>query len=476
MVSREENVRWEKILAEVAGVADDSREVKEGDVFVAVSGSNFDGHDFIEEARRRGARWVVGERDLEIPLYVKVGNSRRALGELVSEWYGNPSGRMKVIGVTGTDGKTTTSHLLGEILNRAQINTEVLSTINVPGAHTTTPPAPVLQHLLAEAQQKERRAAVVEVTSHAIAQERIAGTSFSVAVLTNVTPEHLDYHETFERYRDTKARLFQSVPLAVLNRDDPSWDVFSRAAGGRVVSYGLTGGDFSVQNLEISSSSSRFQIRHGEEIVEVTLPLPGEYNVQNALAAVAAAVAGGDVSLAEAGQALAKFDSRVLVGRFEKVKEISDFSVVVDFAHTPAALAKVLNYVARFKPGGARLIVVFGAAGERDRGKRPQMGAVAGRTADLTILTSEDPRREDPEKIIDEIAAGCFAEGAVEGKNFVRIPDRRRAIRFALRQARPNDFVLVLGKGHETTMAIAGIEHPWSDRQVIKEEFGRLKR
>ena len=469
---------WKELVKGVTGVTDDSRTVGEGNIFVAVSGAKHDGHDFASSALEKGAVLVVGERDLDLPKYLKVENSRTALGQLCAAWYRHPSRKLKMIAVTGTDGKTTTAHLLAAILNRAGISTEVLSTISVPGLHTTTPPAPILQKLLAEAVENGRKAAVVEVTSHGIAQERIAGTQFEAAVLTNVTPEHLDYHETFERYRDTKARLFNSVPLAVLNGDDPFFEVFSQSSKGKVIKYGISGtkNDFSVRDIKSSPSGNRFLLQKGGESIEVTIPLPGEYNVQNALAAAAAASSAAGVSLEDIREALAEFDPEILVGRFERIKEIFDFEVFVDFAHTPAALAKVLNHAALTKKAGSRLLVVFGTAGERDRVKRPAMGAIAARTADLAILTSEDPRSEDPGKIIDEIATGCFAEGAVEGKNFVRVPDRRQAIGFALKSARPGDSILILGKGHETSMAIKGIEHPWSDRKVAKEEFSRMKR
>ena len=466
----------EELVKGATGVTDDSRAVKEGNIFVAISGAQQDGHDFARESIEKGAALVVGEQNLNLSKYLKVENSRAVLGQLCAAWHHHPSRKLKTIAVTGTDGKTTTSHLLGAILNRAGIETEILSTISVPGLHTTTPPAPILQKLLAEAVEKGKKSAVVEVTSHGIAQERIAGTKFEAALLTNVTPEHLDYHETFERYRDTKARLFNSVPLAILNRDDPSFEVFSRASKGKVISYGVSDSknDFSARNIKGSPFGNRFLLKRGRESIEVAIPLPGEYNVQNALAAAAAASVIGGVSLAEIRDALAEFDPKVLVGRFERVKEIPNFSVFVDFAHTPAALAKVLNHAALTKPAASRLLVVFGAAGERDRVKRPEMGAIAARTADLAVLTSEDPRSEDPGTIIDEIASGCFSEGAVEGRNFVRVPDRRQAIHFALKSARPGDTILLLGKGHETTMAIKGTEHPWSDRKVAAEEFAKI--
>jgi len=490
------------------GVCDDSRRVKPGQIFVAVSGARHDGHDFIPEAVEKGASCVVGERALSAAFlnpsglgssarrvslrrdedstspacrrgreveYIKVGNSRKALGVLSSAWHNEPSRRLKVVGVTGTDGKTTTSHLLNAVLRKAGLRSSVLSTLNAPGAHTTTPAAPVLQKWLAGVVKKRAEAAVLEVTSHAIVQERIAGVKFTGAVLTNITPEHLDYHKTFAHYRNAKARLFRNVKFSVLNRDDPSFDYLSRTADGRLISYGFSPhAEFRAVDVEIGKDSCQFKLLRGGEELWVKLALPGEYNVLNALAAAAAAWGLTGVNLSAIKRGLESFDSSLLVGRFEKVDEISDFTVIIDFAHTPNALARVLNYVARVKPTDSRLLVIFGCAGERDGSKRPKMGRIAARIADFTVLTSEDPRSEDPRRIVDEIARGCSAEGAVEGEDFVRVLDRRRAIRFALERAKRGDYLLVLGKGHEPTMAIGGIECPWSDREAVKEEYEKI--
>lgn len=465
----------EEVVKGTEGVTDDSRKVKPGQVFVAIAGSKYDGHDFIPEAVKKRASVVVGEQEGSVPNYVRVGNSRRALGLLSSAWRDHPSKKLKVIGVTGTDGKTTTSHLLGAALRGGGLKASVLSTLNAPGAHTTTPPAPVLQEWLADEVKKGTEIAVLEVTSHGIAQERVAGIRFEGAVLINITPEHLDYHETFTLYQETKARLFRNVNFSVLNRDDQSFRRMEEVAGGKVVSYGFSPhAEFRACEVEVGEKDCRFNLARGKEVESVRLPLPGEYNVYNALAAAVAAYLLG-VSFRSIKRGLEQFDAPSLIGRFEWMEEISDFKVVIDFAHTPNALAKVLNYAARVKPAGSRLLVVFGCAGERDRSKRSEMGRIAVRTADLAVITSEDPRGEDPRKIIDEIAAGCFAEGAVEGRNFVRIPDRRKAIRFALEQARRGDYLLILGKGHELTMAIGEVEYPWSDHQVVREEYAAFK-
>jgi UDP-N-acetylmuramoyl-L-alanyl-D-glutamate--2,6-diaminopimelate ligase len=239
-----------------------------------------------------------------------------------------------------------------------------------------------------------------------------------------------------------------------------------------VVAYGR---DVVAKGIKVGDLVSRFKLVRGSNGVYINLPLPGEYNVSNSLAAASCAMELFGISLEDIKRALESFDSKDLIGRFDRVEDITGLNVVVDFAHTPNALHKVLNYAARVKPVGSKLIVVFGAAGERDSLKRPQMGEVAAKTADFVVLTAEDPRSESPEKIIDDIAKGCFAQGAVEGKNFARVPDRRRAIRLALQKAKKGDVVLVLGKGHERTMAVAGVEHPWNDHQAVKEEFARLK-
>lgn len=479
LLGRGNKEKLEEMLVGAKGVSEDSRTLAKGEIFVAISGGKFDGHDFAKEALKEGAIWVVGERELSLPRYRRVQNSRKALGLLSAAWYGNPSKKLKVVGVTGTDGKTTTSHLLAHLLNEAGIRTVLLSTLNAPGLHTTTPPSPLIQKILADAVRGKKEAAVVEVTSHGIAQERIAGTSFEATVLTNITPEHLDYHETFGEYRATKAKLLAQGKIAVLNRSDPSFDALASALpkSVKVVSYGLTKeADLWARGIKYLGQSTSFKLVKGKEEIEILLPLPGLYNVQNALAASAAAAALDDSPLRLIKRALEAFDPKILVGRFEKIEEIADFTIVVDFAHTPNALAAVLNHAARVKPAGAKLIVVFGAAGERDRLKRSEMGRVAAKMADLIVLTSEDPRSEKPEEIIDEIAQGCFAEGAVEGKNFIRIPDRRLAIRAVLEKARRGDYVLILGKGHEETMAIGGKEYPWSDQVVVKEEFAQIFR
>ncbi len=495
-----------EILKGAKGVTDDSRKVRPGQVFVAVSGSRYDGHDFIPEAVKKGAAVVVGERDVPIEgvasskslggflanprgrkgrrkgvstskvAYVKVNNSRQALGLLSSAWHGNPSERLRVVGVTGTDGKTTTSHLLNSILRETGLRSAVLSTLNAPGAHTTTPSALVLQEWLGREARRKTEVAILETTSHAIAQERIAGVQFVGAILTNITPEHLDYHETFARYRDTKARLFRNVDFSVLNRDDPSFDQIANVARGRVVSYGCSPrAEFRAVDVKAGEGGCRFKLVRGGEKVSMEVPLPGEYNVLNVLAAAAAVWCLTGESLSGIRRGLGSFDPSLLTGRFEKVRGIDDFVAVIDFAHTPNALGKVLNYAARIKPADSHLLVVFGCAGERDSSKRPEMGRIAARTADFVVLTSEDPRGENPVRIIDEIARGCFAEGAVEGKDFIRVSDRREAIRAALMEARPRDYLLVLGKGHEPTMSIKGIEYPWNDRKVVEEEWRSVK-
>lgn len=449
-----------EILPSVAGISSDSREIGEGDLFVAIEGTQFNGHDFIEEAISRGAKFIVGEKGLSgiDPTGVRafwVSDSRKALGLLASRFHGEPSKKLKVIGVTGTDGKTTTAHLINQILNESGRSSEVLSTLTSGRFHVTTPSAEDIQKWLSEQVEKGREFSVLEVTSHGIDQERVAGVKFWGAVLTNVTPEHLDYHQTFENYREVKARIFGNAEVAVLNADDENFSYFKERSSGEIISYGLR------SDADVTST----------DLGNLSLPLPGEYNLYNALAAYATAYALG-VGEREVRKALETFDPTFLEGRFQRIDLGQDFSVIIDFAHTPNALAQVLKLAAQNLSPGGRLISVFGCAGERDRKKRPQMGRIAVKTCDLTILTAEDPRHEDVKEIIDEIAKGCFEEGAHEGKNFVRIPDRREAIKFALKEASRADIVLILGKGHERSMAYGDAERPWSDRGVVEEILG----
>ena len=455
----------------VKGIESDSRKIGPGFIFVAIKGLNFDGHNFISQAIHAGAVAIVGERSYEKVgakkvTYIRVKDSRRSLGQLTSAWYGYPSAKMKVIGVTGTDGKTTTANLIYAILKSAGKKVGLVSTINAKiggkeidtGLHVTNPEPLVLQALLQRMVKAKCEYAVLEVTSHGLDQERAEGVAFEIGVVTNITHEHLDYHKTFDNYVAAKAKLFANSKIAVLNRKDTSFnkirDLIPRKV--QVVSY-----DPSVLDGQEEVVNKRF---------------PERYNRLNAAAAISVAkilgVDGKDIA-----RAIATFPQ--LPGRLEEVESAKGIKIFVDFAHTPNALENVLKTGKEIT--SKRLIVVFGCAGERDKGKRPMMGEISGRLADVSVFTAEDPRREDVNKIIAQMVTGARKTGAKEllstgyqdsndsskSHRFVRIPERGEAVSFAVQKiAKKGDSVLICGKGHEKSMAYGEIEYPWSDKEA----------
>jgi UDP-N-acetylmuramoyl-L-alanyl-D-glutamate--2,6-diaminopimelate ligase len=395
------------------GVTSDSRSVKKGYVFVAVKGLNADGHDFIPDAIERGAVKIYGERDLNYPNYFKVRDSRDKLGELASEYYGFPSRKLKIIGVTGTKGKTTTAHLIYHILFSTGKKVGLVSSITSSGFHVTSPDVVSLHRSLKDMVDAECEYAVIEVSSHGIDQKRIAGVEFEVGVLTNIAPEHLDYHKTFEEYKRVKMSFLKSAKISVIAPTDT--------------------------NLNI---------------------LPGLFNNLNVEAAIKAV----EILGVNRDEALKSLDSFELPkGRLEEIKNNLGIKIVVDFAHTPESLEFVLSYLRTQTQG--KLIAVFGCAGERDHKKRRKMGKISSTLADLSVFTAEDPRTE---KLSD-----IFASMKKDAKNFVCIPERGEAIAHALSIAKKGDTVAVLGKGHEVSMAFSGFEHPWSDQETIKNYLER---
>lgn len=426
----------------ISGIADDSRKVKKGNLFVAIKGLTSDGHDYIADAIKNGAKAIIGEtptNSLNIPpgvVYKQVSDSKKALGEVASEWFGNPSQKLKVIGVTGTDGKTTTSTLLYWILKKSGKKVGLVSTVSAiigdrqydTGFHVTNPEPLALQGFLAEMVKAGCKYAVLEVTSHGIAQERISGIQFDMAILTNITHEHLDYHKTFENYRDTKLSFLQRAKVVILNKNDANFNYLYE----------------------------KLKVKH--KILTYSHKLTSDYNLSNILAASTAANELG-VSQESIKKALQSF--KLPKGRLQEIKTGKDFKVIVDFAHTPNALENVLGYL-RTKTQ-KRLIAVFGSAGHRDATKRPLMGKVASERADIVILTAEDPRTEKVEDINAQIKSGI--KGNTE---FYSIPDRQEAINFALKLAKKGDLVGIFGKGHEESMNLDGkSEIPWSDQKAV---------
>lgn len=476
---------------EVGGLAVDSRQVKPGDAFVALAGKDSDGHGYVAQALAKGAVALVLEREVEEARGPRaiVPSTRRALALMAAAWHGRPGRRLRVVGITGTDGKTTTSTLVHAVLDAAGHPTGLLTTVAArigdqlldTGLHTTTPDPLDFHHYLATMADAGMRYAVIETTSHGLDQDRTLGAEYDVAVVTNITREHLDYHGTYEAYRDAKAKLFRAlkttyrkpdVPkVAILNADDTSYDYLRQFPGDVNLTYGIEGvADVRPATLDVSAAGIRMHVTTPAGEVALHSPLLGRYNAYNILAAVAVGVSQG-----ASAEAIASGVRSVsgIVGRMDRIEEGQDFVAVVDFAHTPNALERMLELAREMTTG--RVIVTFGCAGLRDREKRPVMGDVASRLADLVVITSEDPRTEDPRAIMAAVAAGCERAGGREGETFWRVEDRGEAIRFAVQLARPDDLVVAAGKGHEKSLCIGTIEYPWSDhesmRQAIRERL-----
>jgi len=457
-------------------------------VFVASTGGSVDGYAYIPRAVAAGAAAVVGEREqatAEGP-YIRVTNSRRALGLLSAAWFGHPSRSLVLIGVTGTDGKTTTVSLIFQILRRAGLRAGMIGTVGAvigdreldTGFHVTTPDAPALQEYLASMVTAGLTHCVMEVTSHGLAQQRVAGCVFDIAAVTNITHEHLDYHGTFEAYRAVKAGLFTELGaappkagaparVAVLNADDPSFPYLRGQTSVGVVTYSRrNAADISAKDIRLSADGLRMTLQLPERELSLSSSLGGEYNAENILAALAVCIPGLGIDPQIAVDAVAGTPG--VPGRWESIDLGQDFQAVVDFAHTPNSFRHVLEEARSRVRAGGRVIAVFGAAGLRDRKKRRLMAATGAELADLTVLTAEDPRTESLAEILEEMAAGARSHGGVEGKNFVRIPDRGAALRFAVQSARTGDVVIACGKGHEQSMCFGEVEYPWDDRQAMR--------
>lgn len=466
-----------KADVDISGIAYDSRKVRRGDLFVCIRGFSDDGHRYLEDVRRAGAAAAIVEREVGISepfTVVRVSSSRRALALLADLYYDRPSRQLAVVGITGTNGKTTTSFLTRSVLTAAGARVGLIGTVrhwigedSVP-ARNTTPESLDLQELLASMVAQKVASAVMEVSSHALALDRVVGVEFDVGVFTNLSRDHLDFHETYEAYRTAKARLFTLLAasrkpsrLAVFNLDDPVGREFARDWESRALTYGETDqADVRASGAEVFLNRIDLGIVHGGEERRVTIPLGGSHNVYNALAAYAVGLGLGlGRTTIEEGLAAAP----PVPGRFELVVDADPFSVIVDYAHTPEALRYVLASAKELTPG--RVIVVFGCGGDRDRGKRPLMGEVAASIADYIIVTSDNPRSEDPMAIIDEILMGIDRTRSALAVE----PDRRSGIEQALSEARSGDTVVVAGKGHEDYQIIGSKRIHFDDRETVHE-------
>ncbi len=473
----------------IRDVTADSRRVNPGSIFIAVPGGTLDGHSFIPQATQNGAIAIVGERSSPDPAsssvpYLAVPDARRALAALSAHLHDYPSRQMIMIGITGTDGKTTTANLLHHILTAAGLRSGLISTINAvlgqhvadTGLHVTTPDAPAMQAFLAEMVSADLTHCILEATSHGLAQHRIAACDFDVAVITNITHEHLDYHGDYQAYRAAKAMLFENLSTAarkpgqpktaILNVDDTSFEYLRAIPVDRQYCYSRSGpADLTARNLHSVPGGTAFDLVTDNGVFPIRTHLVGKHNVCNVLAAAGAALALGlPVDAIQRGCA----NLPGVPGRMERIDAGQPFTLIVDFAHTPNALQSVIEAGREMARPHGRVITVFGSAGLRDAAKRHLMARASARHADLTVLTAEDPRTESLGAILAAMASGCRSEGSLEGETFFCVPDRMRAIHFALTQARPGDVVLVCGKGHEQSMCFGETEFPWDDRQAAR--------
>ena len=458
---------------EITGLRYDSRRVGPGNLFVAVRGSCFDGHSFIEQAVDKGAVAIVGEKPglSKRATMIVVPNSREALARLAAAYYGDPSRRLKVIGVTGTNGKSTTTFLVKHLLERANQSTGLIGTVRyeigerVLPAQRTTPESLDLQELLSQCVEAGCRNVVLEVSSHALSQGRASEIAFDVGAFTNLTQDHLDFHHGMKDYFEAKMRLFESVRdnqkkerAAVINIDDPYGQQLAARFGRDIpmISYGMGArAQFRASNFKVEMNGTSYQLNAKEKSYLVRLPLIGRFNIYNSLAALAVAHAiGADLRTS----VLALANAPQIPGRLEAIPAKRQFNVFVDYAHTDDALLNVLRTCRDLHPN--RLILVFGCGGNRDRTKRVLMGAVADQYADYAILTSDNPRKEDPEAIVRDIEAGF------KRKNYEKIVDRKEAISRAIALAQPKDIVLIAGKGHEKYQEFGDHTIPFDDVEV----------
>lgn len=492
---------------QITSISIDSRTVKQGDMFVAMQGGTLDGHQYIQKAIDNGAVVIVGEKDLSgfaVP-YIRISNTRHALTWIAASFYNKPAHSLTVIGVTGTDGKTTTSNILYKILIAAGIKAGMISTVNAvigdkvldTGFHVTTPDAHDVQKYLAQMVEAGLTHVVLETTSHGWAQHRIDACEFDIGVVTNITHEHMDEHGSYENYRAAKARLFESLEwtkdktqgnprLAVINRDDEkSFGFLNNMIKANKINYGLSHeADVQAQSIEFTPMGIKFNVqvnnmrvasltdeaKSKKESLEIISKLVGSYNVSNCLAAYTASVYGLGVKPEIAVQGILDLDG--ISGRMERIDLGQKFTAIVDFAHTPNALKSAIETARTMTKG--KVIVLFGSAGLRDKAKRKLMTETSIELADLTILTAEDPRTESLSEILNEMESSIPVEKRGEGKSYWKIPDRGEAIKFAVRLANQGDVVLACGKGHEQSMCFGKIEYLWDDRVAMKSALADL--
>ena len=457
---------------DVLGLEYDSRRVKSGDLFFCIVGLNFDGHLFAAEAVQNGAVAIVTQRELDLDVcQVVAADSRVAMAELSARFFGYPAKELAMVGVTGTNGKTTTTHMLKAVCEQMGYKTGLIGTImnmisdeRVP-TDRTTPESLDLHRLLARMRDEGVKIVVMEVSSHSLVQQRVRGIQFAVGVFTNLTQDHLDYHKTFENYVEAKRILFKQCDFSVLNADDAYADAIREGFTGKTLTFGVREkADVTAADIDITARGVQFDMLTPKGKLRLHLAIPGLFSVFNAMAAATSALALGlDLPEIKAG-----LETTSVSGRLEPLTANGNYSIFLDYAHTPDALENVLKTVRGFAPG--RIITLFGCGGDRDMAKRPIMGEVAGRYSDYLIVTSDNPRGEEPMDIIQSILVGVVKSGC----DYTVIENRREAITFALANAKDNDVIILAGKGHETYQEIKGVKHPFDEKIVVRELLEEL--
>lgn len=465
----------------ITSIEMDSREVKQGSLFICIKGYTVDGHHFVSQAEQMGAVAILAETPIEasVPV-VYVNDTKRAMAILADAFYGQPTHKMQLIGITGTNGKTSTTHMVEKIMNAAGKKTGLIGTIHTKiGDQTfevknTTPESLTLQKTFANMLDHQVDTAIMEVSSHALDLGRVHGCDYDIAVFTNLTQDHLDYHGTMTEYRRAKGLLFAQLgntfdvnrsKFAILNNDDPASDEFKRSTAAHVISYGIQNvSDVMASSIEMTNKGTTFKLSIFKKEFIVQIQLLGLFNVYNMLAAIATSIA---AKVPEELIVKTLSDIEGVQGRFELVQAGQDFPVIVDYAHTPDSLENAIKTLKEFAKGS--VIVIAGCGGDRDKTKRPIMANIAVTLADKAIFTSDNPRSEDPVQILKDMEAG------VNGKEYTSIVDREEAIKYAVNQAGKDDIILIAGKGHETYQIIGKHVYDFDDREVakraIKERF-----
>jgi UDP-N-acetylmuramoyl-L-alanyl-D-glutamate--2,6-diaminopimelate ligase len=454
--------------AEISGIAYDSRRVKPGDLFVCIKGFKVDGHEFISQAIGQGAAAVIVEKEVEdakVPL-IKVKNSRRALALISAAFFGNPSSKFKLIGVTGTNGKTTTTYLIKTILEQGGSKVGLIGTNqNMIGdkvlpAERTTPESLELQQLFSDMVKEKVDYVVMEVSSHSLELNRVDGCNFEIGIFTNITQDHLDFHVTMENYLKAKTTLFKRCKKGIINVDDSSSEYILNNGTCEMITFGIDKeADIHAKDIEISEKGVKFDVDtpYGSKFIE--LGIPGRFSVYNALGSIGACLALG-ISLEQIQQGLKQ--AKGVPGRAQIVETGKDFTVLIDYAHTPDGLENILNTVNGFAKG--RVVTLFGCGGDRDKTKRPIMGEIAGKLSDFCIITSDNPRTEDPLQILNHIEEGIKKTDC----SYVVIENRFEAIKYALENAKKDDVIVLAGKGHETYQILKDRVIHFDEKEIVE--------